>query len=93
MSTQSEAESSAAPPVQNPSQAWEERRKVWLQPNENGKRRATKATVERLEAVINAEHTDKAAKAANDRSTFYSFLHVSSTKSIKLADPTTLQYC
>ena len=92
MSKQTEAESNAAKSVQDPSQAWEERRKLWLQPNEKGKRRATKAAVEGLEAVINVEHTDKASKAANDRSAYtLLFMYVCAT-SIKFADPTLQLY-
>lgn len=68
MSKPTEAEPSSAAPVDDPAQAWEECREAWLKPNEHGQRRATKATVDILEAVINSQHPDRASKAASERS-------------------------
>lgn len=67
MSQPQETESTEPAPVHDPAQAWEARRKAWLQPNEHGKRRATQATVDRLKAVVHASPSDRASKVASDR--------------------------
>jgi hypothetical protein len=67
MSKPAEASEAVPSHVQDPSLAWEERRKTWLEPNSKGKRRATQAATTRLEKVLVPK--SKAEEASADRST------------------------
>lgn len=66
----SSSESSADGPSEDPGIAWEARRKAWLTPNDKGKKRATQATVDRLQSVLGYDSSVQTQEAAAERSTY-----------------------